>query len=125
MISDLFGIINKIVPNKAKAAELEATVQKAHQDALNAAVKADAEVRLAELKSSGIRAIWRPMAAIMTFLCLFLYWFIYPLCLIIVGLFNLNIYLPELPILPLEFYGLATAFTSIYAYGRSLEKRSK
>lgn len=125
MISDLIGIVGKFIPDHDKAKELEAKIQEAHNKALTAAVESDKEIQLAEMKSGGLRSAWRPMAAIMVFMCLFLYWFVYPLSLMIIGWFDLPIYMPELPELPLEFYGLATAFISIYAYGRSLEKRSR
>ena len=123
MIGGLLSLVSKFIPDGSKAAELEAKIQEAHSQTLSKAVEADTRVRLAEMQSTGLQSKWRPLAAIMTYLCIFLYWFFYPLCLIIIGLFDLNIYLPELPHLPLEFYGLATAFISIYAYGRSLEKR--
>ena len=123
MIGDLLGIVNKFIPDAKAAKALESKIQIAHSKALSGAVEADTKVRLAEMQKGGIAGIWRPLSAISVFMCLFLYWFIYPLCMIIVGLFNINVYLPVLPPLPLEFYGLATAFISIYAYGRSLEKR--
>ncbi len=125
MIGDLLSLISKVVPNKGKAKELEAKIAIAHNDALQGAVKADVEVRIAELKSGGLAAVWRPLAAIMTYLCVFLYWFIYPLVQIIISIGNFDVYLPQLEPMPLEFYGLSTAFVSIYAFGRSLEKRSK
>lgn len=125
MISDLIGIVSKFIPDKSTAAVLEAEIQKAHSDALKQAVEADKEIKLAELHAGGIAALWRPIAALMIFLCLFLYWFIYPLLLICVGWFNMDVYLPQLPDLPTDFYTLSMAFISIYAYGRSLEKRGK
>ena len=125
MISDLLSLISKVIPNKGKAKELEAKIAIAHSDALQGAVKADVEVRIAELRSGGLAAIWRPTGAIMTYLCIFLYWFIYPILQIIINIGDFNVYLPQLEQLPIEFYGLATAFISIYAIGRSLEKRSK
>ncbi len=124
MISDLLSIISKVIPNKGKANELQAKIAIAHEDALSAAVKAEAGVRIAELKAGGLAAKWRPLSALMTYLIVFLYWFIYPVIQLIVAIGDYNIYLPQFEPLPLEFYGLATAFISIYAYGRSLEKRS-
>ena len=123
MIDGLVGLISKFVPNKDLAKKLEAKVQNAHTAALSKAVEADKDVKIAELKAGGIAAKWRPIGALSIFGTLFLHWFIYPLCRIIVGLFNLNVYLPQLESLPLEYYGLALAFVSIYAHGRSMEKR--
>lgn len=57
MISDLLNIISKVVPNKGKAKELEAKIAIAHDSVLEAAVKADVEVRIAELKSGGLAAV--------------------------------------------------------------------
>lgn len=123
MLSEALSIINKFIPDKGKANKLKAEVETVFQNTLSKAVEADTKVRLAELKSKGISKIWRPLAAIMTFSCLFLYWFVYPSLQIIVALFDLNIYLPELRDLPTEFYLLGGSFVSIYAYGRSMEKR--
>jgi hypothetical protein len=123
MLGEALSIINKFIPDKGKANKLKAEVEIVFQNTLSDAVKADTRVRLAELKSTGLSSIWRPLAAIMTFSCLFLYWFIYPSLQIMVALFDLNIYLPELRDLPIEFYGLSGIFVSIYAYGRSMEKR--
>lgn len=124
MISELLGLVNKFVPNKGKAKELEAKIQEAHSKALTMAVAADKDIKLAELKKGGIASIWRPISAMSVFATIFLHWFIFPLMRATIVVFDLNVYLPQLESLPLEFYGLATAFVSIYAYGRSLEKRS-
>lgn len=123
MISDLLGIVNKFIPDGNKAKALEAKIQEAHNNALNVAVKADKEIRLAELRSGGLASMWRPLTAIMTYSIIFFHWLIYPMVKVIIGLCDLNVYYPELKPLPVEFYGLATAFISIYAYGRSMEKR--
>ena len=125
MISDLLELITKVVPNANKAKELEAKIAEAHSKALTSAVEADAKIQLEEAKSDGLRAIWRPLSAIMTYSIIFLYWFIYPVLQLVIACADLDIYLPQLESLPIEFYGLATAFISIYAYGRSLEKRIK
>ena len=87
------------------------------------ATEADTKLRMKELDAKGLKGLWRPLAATSIFLTLFLHWFIYPALMIVVATFNLDIYLPQLPELPMEFYGLAIAFISIYAHGRSLEKR--
>lgn len=120
---DILGLVTKFIPDINQAKKLEAKIKEAHNKALTSAIEADKEIRLAELRNGGLASKWRPMAAIMTYMCIFLYWFIYPALMIMINLFDLNIYLPLLPELPLEFYGLAIAFISIYAYGRSLEKR--
>ena len=125
MISDLIGLITKVVPDASAAKKLEAKITQAHNKALSGAVEADKEIRLAELNNGGLASKWRPLSAIMTYSIIFLYWFMYPALQMIIACADLNIYLPELTPLPLEFYGLATAFISIYAYGRSLEKRIK
>lgn len=119
----VLDIINKFIPDVDEAKRLSAQVEIAHQKAINAAVDADKQVRLAELRKGGIASIWRPLAALMIFFCLFLYWGIYPTLQIFIGLFNLNIYLPELTPLPENFYFLGSLFITIYAAGRSLEKR--
>ena len=120
---DIIGLISKFIPDTKAAKKLEAQIKTAHSKALTAAVEADKEVRLEELRVGGFAALWRPTAAIMTYMCIFLYNFIYPALFIIRGVFDLDFILPELPELPLEFYGLAIAFISIYAHGRSMEKR--
>lgn len=123
MIDGLLNIVDKFIPNKDKAAELEAKIQEAHSKALTKAVEADKDIKLAELKKGGIAAVWRPLAAISVFATLALHHLVLPSCKIAVNLFNLNVYLPQLEPLPIEYYGLAISFVSIYAYGRSLEKR--
>ena len=123
MIDNLFGLINKFVTDADKAKELEAKIKTAQEAALKQAVEADKQVRLAELRKGGIAAIWRPLAAMSIFATLFLHWFIYPLAHMIITAFNLNAWLPAFTPLPMEFYGLAAAFVSVYAYGRSMEKR--
>ena len=120
---EILGLINKFIPDASKAKELEASIKGSYEKTFQKALESETQIRLVEMKQKGIVSKWRPLAAIAIFLCLFLYWFIYPLTMIIIGLFDLNVYLPQLPELPIEFYGLATAFVSIYAFGRSIEKR--
>ena len=123
MIGDLINIVGKFIPDGDKAKELEAQIQQAHNDALNQAVKSDTQIRLAEMKSKGISSIWRPIAALIVFSIFFIRFALYHLLLLIVGMFNLPVFLPLLEPLPLEFYGLAASFISIYTFGRSMEKR--
>lgn len=123
MLDNLFGLVNKFVPDTDKAKELEAKIRTAQEAALKQAVESDKEVRLAELRKGGIASKWRPLAALSIFATLFLHWFIYPLCRMVITGLDLNAILPQLEPLPTEFYGLAAAFVSIYAYGRSMEKR--
>lgn len=125
MFTEALSIINKFIPDKSKAKKLEAEIQKAHQEVLSTAVKADTQVRLAELKSKGIASVWRPIAALTIFSCIFLYWFIYPLMRIMVAMFDWDIYLPQLQDLPTDFYLLAGSFVTVYAYSRGLEKRGR
>jgi hypothetical protein len=123
MIDNLFGLVNKFVPDADKAKELEAQIKTAQEEALKQAVAADKEVRLAELRKGGIAAAWRPLAALSLFTTITFHWLIIPLARVIITVGNFNAYMPQLEPLPMEFYGLAGAFVSIYAYGRSMEKR--
>lgn len=124
MLTEIVSIINKFIPDKSKADEMASQVEKAYTESLNKAVEADLELRLAEIKSDAwLQSRWRPLSALIVFSALLIRFPLYHLLLLIVGLFNMNVYLPELEPLPMEFYGMATAFISIYAYGRSVEKR--
>ena len=126
MLSDIFSIIKNIIPDKGKAAELEAQVQKSYDKALTEGVKADRDIRLAEMQSDAIlQRTWRPISALIVFTAIFVRYPLYHLLLLAVNWFELPLYLPELEDLPRDFYMMATAFISVYAYGRSQEKRFK
>lgn len=123
MLGALLNIANKFIPDKNKQKEFEKEMKVAYEKTFQEAVAADKEIRLAELQTGGIAAKWRPFGAFMVFTILGLYWFIYPLCIITLDIFEIDILLTKLPPLPMEFYGLALAFISIYTHGRSLEKQ--
>lgn len=126
MLSDVFSIIKGIIPDKNKARDLEAQIQKSFDDALTEGVKADKEIRLAEMQSDAIlQRTWRPLAALIVFSAIFVRFPLYHCLLLIVNWYDLDIYLPQLEDLPRDFYMMATAFISIYAYGRTQEKRMK
>ena len=126
MLSDIFSIIKSVIPDKGKAQELEAQIQKSYDAALTAGVKADKEIRLAEMNSDAVlQRSWRPIAALIVFSAIFVRFPLYHALLLIVNWFDLPIYLPMLEDLPRDFYMMATAFISIYAYGRTQEKRLK
>jgi len=126
MLSDIFAIIRKVVPDSDAGAKLEAQIQESYDKALIEGVKADKEIRLAEMSSSNwLQSRWRPIAALIVFGALFVRFPLYHTLLLAVNWFDLPIYLPDLEDLPRDFYLLATAFVSIYAYGRSQEKRFK
>jgi hypothetical protein len=91
---------------------------------LKSAVEADRDIRLAEMQSdSWLQRSWRPIAALIVFMAIFVRFPLYHLLQLIVNYLNLDIYLPILEDLPQDFYLMATAFISIYAYGRTQEKR--
>ena len=123
MIGNLLGIVNKFIPDGNTAKKLEAEIQKAHNDAMNKAIEADTQVRLAEMKSKGIQSIWRPLAALIVFSIFFVRFCVYHLLLLIVGFFDLPVYLPQLENLPGDFYFLAASFVSLYTVGRTIDKR--
>lgn len=124
MIDEILKLINKAVPDSSEAAKLEAQIETAYNKALEEATKADKELRLAEMQSdSWLQRSWRPIAALIVFSALFVRFPLYHLLILSVNYFNLNIYLPELEGLPQDFYMMATAFISIYAFGRSKEKQ--
>ena len=124
MISDIIKIIGEVIPDKDKAKELEAKVQESYNNALIKGVEADREIKLAEMQSdSWLQKSWRPIAALIVFLTLFVRYPLYHLMLLYVNYTESNIYLPELEMLPEDFYLMATAFISIYAFGRTQEKR--
>ena len=123
MLNGLLETINKFIPDKTKAAKFQAEIQGKYEDTFKAAVNADKEIRLKELDSKGLKGKWRPFGASVVF---FTYFVRYPLLFllqIMVGMFDLNMYLPQLEPLPLEFHGLAIAFISVYSHGRTMEKR--
>ena len=124
IINTVLGTVNKFIPDRDAQLKLEAELRGKMEDGLKAAVDADKEIRLAELQAGGLAAKWRPLAAISIFLTLFLHWFILPLVRVIIVVGDFNVYYPELDMLPIEYYGLALAFISIYAYGRSREKEA-
>jgi len=126
MLSDIFAIIRKVVPDSDAGAKLEAQIQESYDKALIEGVKADKDIRLAEMQADNwLQSRWRPISALIVFGAIFVRFPLYHLLQLIVNTYNLNIYLPELEELPSDFYLLATAFVSIYAYGRSQEKRFK
>lgn len=124
MISDILKIISDVIPDKDKAAELSAKVQTSYNEALTKGVEADKEIRLAEIQSdSWLQRSWRPIAALIVFFTLFIRFPLYHLIKMYITYNDLPIYLVELEDLPNDFYLMATAFISIYAFGRSQEKR--
>lgn len=124
MLSDIIKIIGKVVPDGNEAAKLQAQIETSYNKALEEGVKADTNIRLAEMQSdSWLQKSWRPISALIVFLTIFVRYPLYHALMLIVGYFNLNIYLPSLEPLPMDFYGMATAFISLYAFGRSQEKR--
>lgn len=124
MLSDIFEIINKVVPNTNHAAKLKADIKLSYDKALTQGVKANKDIVLAEMSSdSWLQRSWRPIAALIVFIAIFVRFPLYHLLKLLVGWYDLNVYLPELEDLPSDFYLMATAFISIYAHGRSVEKR--
>jgi hypothetical protein len=74
MIDNLFGLVNKFVPDADKAKELEAQIKTAQEEALKQAVAADKEVRLAELRKG------RYCSSMATHSCpIFIYYNYFPL----------------------------------------------
>jgi hypothetical protein len=124
VISEILSTVNKFIPDKNQAEKFKAEVEKAYNDALKSAVEADRDIRLAEMQSdSWLQRSWRPIAALIVFMAIFVRFPLYHLLQLIVNYLNLDIYLPILEDLPQDFYLMATAFISIYAYGRTQEKR--
>ena len=124
MLDDIFKIIGKVIPDTNQAAKLKAEIQTSYDRALTEGVKADKEIRLSEMNSdSWLQRSWRPIAALIVFLAIFVRFPLYHLLQLIINCYGLDIYLPELEDLPEDFYMMATAFISIYAFGRSQEKR--
>jgi hypothetical protein len=126
MLSDILSIISKVVPNPSKAAQLKADIETSYNKALEEGIKANKEIILAESSSdSWLQRSWRPISALIVFTAIFVRFPLYHFLRMMVGWFDLPIYLPELEDLPQDFYMMATAFISIYAYGRTQEKRFK
>jgi|TARA_R110000851_G_C13064148_1_gene564245 hypothetical protein len=124
MLDEIFKLISKVIPDTAKAKELEAQIKISYDNALSEGVKANKEIVLAEIQSdSWLQRSWRPIAALIVFGAIFVRFPLYHLLRLIVSMYELNIYLPELEELSSDFYLMATAFISIYAHGRSVEKR--
>lgn len=124
IIAGILGIASKFIPDKDKQIEFEAKLKSSMEDTFKAAVNADKDIKLVELRAGGIASKWRPIAAVSIFATLFLHWFIIPIVHLIIVIGDYNVYFPMLDPLPLEYYGLALAFVSIYAYGRSREKEA-
>lgn len=126
MISDIINLVNKFVPDKNQQLKIQAQIEDSYNKALTEGVKADKEIRLAEMNSdSWLQSRWRPIAALIVFMAIFIRFPFYHGLKLIVGMFDLDVWLVELEPLPENFYMMATAFISIYAYGRSQEKRFK
>jgi len=126
MLSDIFKIIGKVIPDKNEAEKMKRDIQVSYDKALSDGVQANKEIVLAEMKSDSIlQRSWRPIAALIVFLAIFVRYPLYHALLISVNYFKLDIYLPQLEDLPQDFYMMATAFISIYAFGRTQEKRFK
>jgi hypothetical protein len=124
MLDDIFKLITKVIPDTNQAAKLKADIKLSYDKALTEGVKANKEIVLAEMSSdSWLQRSWRPIAALIVFIAIFIRFPLYHLLKLIVGWYDLKVYLPELEDLPSDFYLLATAFVSIYAHGRSVEKR--
>jgi hypothetical protein len=124
MLSEVLKTVNKFIPDKTQAVKFEAEIEKAYNDALKSAVESDRDIRLAEMQSdSWLQRSWRPIAALIVFAAIFVRYPLYHLLMLTVNYFDLPIYLPQLEDLPQDFYLMATAFISIYAYGRTQEKR--
>jgi hypothetical protein len=123
IISSILGIATKFIPDQTKLAELEAELNSKMEDTLQKAVDSDKEVRLAEMRQGGIASKWRPIAALSIFATLFLHWFLIPVLEIATVYFETGKEVYIVAPLPVEFYGLAGAFVSIYAFGRSQEKK--
>jgi len=126
MLSDIFDIIKKVVPDQGQADKLKADIQLSYDKALTSGIEANKAIVLAEIQSdSWLQRSWRPIAALIVFIAIFVRFPLYHLSKLIVAYYDLNIYLPELADLPSDFYLMATAFISIYTHGRSIEKRMR
>lgn len=125
IIDSILGIAGKFIVDEDAKVKLETELKSKMEGTFKAAVDSDKEIKLAELRAGGIVSKWRPIAAISIFATLFLHWFILPLVHVIIVVGDFNVYFPQLESLPLEYYGLALAFVSIYAYGRSREKEAE
>lgn len=126
MLSDIFKLITKVVPDSSAAEKMKRDIALSYDKALSEGVKANKEVVLAEMQSdSWLQRSWRPIAALVVFGAIFVRFPLYHLSRLIISWYDLNIYIPELEELPSDFYLMATAFISIYAHGRSLEKRMR
>ena len=126
MIGNILELITKFIPDTDKAKELETQLNKEFEKTLRSAVEADKEIRLAEMKSDNwLQSRWRPIAALIVFFTFFVRFPLYFILQLIVNIFEINVYIPILEDLPADFYLIGTAFVSIYAYGRSQEKRFK
>lgn len=124
MLDDIFKLITKVIPDTNEAAKLKRDIQVSYDKALTAGVQANKEIILAEIQSdSWLQRSWRPIAALIVFIALAVRFPIYHMSKLIVSYYDLNVYIPELEDLPSDFYLLAAAFVSIYAHGRSIEKR--
>ena len=122
MIGDILDIVNKFIPDKDAQIKARAELESQYQKTLKEAVSSDKEIRLAEMNSSGLSKHWRPLSALIVFFTLFVRFPLYWVAHMTISFMGLNVYLPELEALPIEFYGMATAFISIYAFGRNNEK---
>ena len=122
VLDSILSLANKFIPDTNAQEKLKAEVAKQYESSLQKAIDADKDIRLAEIRQGGLASVWRPIAALSVFGTLFLHWFIFPLTSLIIVVFDLNAITPITEPLPLEYYGLAAAFVSIYAYGRSQEK---
>lgn len=123
MLDSILDLAKRFIPDKDKQKEFEAKMKTEYEKTFQKAIDADKAIQLASIKKGGINALWRPFGAIGTFSTLFFHWLIYPIIKVIIVAGNFNVYLPQLDKLPIEFYGVALAFISIYTHGRSMEKR--
>ena len=122
MFDTILDTINKFIPDKGKAKELQSELKSKFEETFQEAIKADKAIRLQELLSKGIKGKWRPYGAVVIFSTYLVRYPFYMLLQLGIDIFSDDIMLTQLESLPLEFHGLALAFLSIYSHGRTSEK---
>ena len=121
MISEILGLINKVVPDKDAANKLAAKLE----GEMTKQMTLKSTIIKAEIKSGGITAKWRPYTMVAFVVMLVVHWLMYDVVPFIITTFELNLYSPQDPGFTTGLLDLIKVGLMGYIGGRSFEKAVK